>query len=166
MDTITILPAKLRRLKEDRLRQHVAYEKDSAMANVKYHARLLQQYTEALEKAEEATAEKVEKWVEALFLLKRAGFKTRTTTYGLDIVVDVKEKRLADAARVLGHLDETTIDKEVVDGAKRLVRVSISPARYKFVTVRYVRKLKVGDQCRMVTTEVPARVEYALVCDR
>ncbi|QDU20589.1 hypothetical protein [Urbifossiella limnaea] len=166
MDTVTTLPAKLRRLKEARLRQHVASEKDSALANVKYYARLVQQYTDALEKAEEATAEKVEKWAEALFLLKRAGFKARTTTYGLDIAIDIKEKRLADVTRVLGHLDEATMDKEVVDGEKRLVRVSISPARYKFVTVRYVRKLKDGDQCRIVTTEVPARVEFALVCDR
>ncbi|MFO0798334.1 MAG: hypothetical protein U0804_12725 [Gemmataceae bacterium] len=166
MDTIALLPAKLRRLKEARLKQHMAQEKDSALANVKYHAKLLQQYTEALEKAEETTVEKVEKWVEALHLLKRSGFKARTTTYGLDITVNVREKRLVDVARVLGHLDEGTIDKEVVDGEKRLVRVSISPARYKFVTVRYVRKLKDGDQCRIVGTEVPARVEYALVCDR
>ncbi len=165
MDTITILPAKLRRLKEARLKQHVAYEKDSALANVKYHARLLQQYTEVLEKAEESVAEKVERWAEALFLLKRAGFKPQTTTYGLDLIVDVK-KRLADVTRVLGHLDEATMDKDIIDGEKKLVRVSISPARYKFVTVRYVRKLKDGDQCRIVTTEVPARVEFSLVCER
>jgi hypothetical protein len=32
--------------------------------------------------------------------------------------------------------------------------------------VRYVRKLTTEDRCRIVGTEVPARVEYALVCDR
>ncbi|HYH66336.1 MAG TPA: hypothetical protein VD866_16710 [Urbifossiella sp.] len=166
MDTTVTLPASVRRLMEARTRQWADEEKDNARRNLTYHSDAVKATTERLLKAEETAKEKVAKWAEAIAALKSAGFKPRTQTYSLDITLDVREKRLSDVARAVGHLDPNTIDKDIVDAGKKLVRISHSLARYPFVTVRYVRRLTDEDRCRIVATDVPARVELSLVCER
>ncbi len=166
METTVTLPTSVRRLMEVRTRQWADEEKDNAHRNLSYHADAVKAATERLLKADETAQEKVAKWAEAIAALKAAGFKPQTKSYCLDISVEVKEKRLADVARAVGHLDPDTIDKDIVDPGKKLVRISHAVARYPFVTVNYVRKLKADDKCRIVTEEVPARVEHRLVCER
>ena len=166
VDGTVTMPASVRRLMEARTRAFALEERESARRTLDHYATMVREGTERLLKAEETAREKVARWAEALAALKAAGCKPQTKSYSLDITVDVRERRLADVARAVGHLDPDSLDKDIVDAGKKLVRVSHTVARFPFVTVRYVRKLTADDRCRIVGTEVPARVEYALVCDR
>jgi hypothetical protein len=69
-------------------------------------------------------------------------------------------------AKAIGRLDPRTVEKEVADPDKKLVRVTLRAFHFPEVRVSYLRKLKDTDQCRIEAVEVPARVEHRLVCAR
>lgn len=98
--------------------------------------------------------------------LEAAGFKPEYDHWSECLRVDIEQKQLTAVYGVLGRLDGSKAEKDIVDSAKRLVKVTLAPVNHPSVRVSYVTKLpRRGGKCRIVTVRQKARSEKQLVCE-
>jgi uncharacterized protein YjbJ (UPF0337 family) len=159
------LPQALKKVVEARIKERTERARERAVGTIKNYMEYMAEATERLTKAKETTEKEVKEWAETITRLKEAGFKPETDEWSQDIVVNTKEGRLADLARAIGPLNPNSVDKEIHDAEKKLVRVSIYGLHAKNVKVIYIHKLRETDRCKIVTELIPAKVEHKLVCD-
>jgi hypothetical protein len=144
--------------------ERTAQIKRWAMSNIESYAQYLKTETEKLQRAEETAEAEVAEWQESLEKLRAAGFRPKVSKHTLDIVLDTKMSRLTEVAKAIGRLDPKSLDKDIADAKKKLVKVSIRGARFSKVKVVFVRKLLPTDKCQIEEVKVPETVEYRLVC--
>jgi len=100
--------------------------------------------------------------------LKAAGFDPKLSPWFEEITVTTTEKDLIPLARILHSMPES--GRELVNPdapakykESRMIRVSLRPTKYPFVTVEYVTKATPGMACEIQTVVTKER---KLVCKR
>lgn len=147
------------------IKQQTERLKWRATNELNYAQKNLASALEQLQNAEDKAREGVEKLAEALNLLRKAGFKPKVDDYYLKLYVHTTQDRLKEVYKAIGKLDPRTIDKDLLDGAKGLVKVSLYSEKFPMVKVLFKRKLGPKDPCKVVTIDVPAKKEFRLVCN-
>lgn len=104
--------------------------------------------------------------------LAQAGFTAYYGSWSRTLELDVTEDQLPEVYAAVGRLDGSQLSKELVDPAKRIVRITMPCVAHPFLTVSYKKQLpaansKIGKsmKCKIVTVREPARVVKQLVCD-
>lgn len=104
--------------------------------------------------------------------LAQAGFTATYGSWSRTLELDVTEDQLPEVYAAVGRLDGSQLSKELVDPAKRIVRITMPCVAHPFLTVSYKKQLptansKIGKslKCKIVTVREPARVVKQLVCD-
>lgn len=159
------IPASIRKLADARFKQVEEENRSSAIRSIRYHVESATEATDRLTKVKETTSVEVQEWAEVQAKLKDAGFKFETEKWNLHLKVTTTERKLVELARAIGPLDPNTVEKELFDAEKKLVKVLIRGLKYPKVKVIYIHKLRETDRCKIVTELVPAKVEHKLVCD-
>lgn len=164
MSTITFT-GRFRRLAEQKLRERKDSIESWARDNIKSYGECLAQESKKLVEAGDTARKEVEQFVEALAALKQAGFKVQNP-YGTELRVRTKKQHLTRLYRAIGRLDGSRTTKCIKDPAKGVVTVSLPAVRYPCVLVSFDHKLAESDKCRIEAHEVPAKVDYRLVCGK
>jgi hypothetical protein len=99
---------------------------------------------------------------ELLAALKAAGFEPHLSTYTGTVTLETTQDKLTDVYRVTGRLKKEY--SNLADPRKKLVEVTLTGVKHDFLQVRYTRKLKPTDPCRVVKSRVKAKTEYSLEC--
>jgi hypothetical protein len=98
--------------------------------------------------------------------LEAAGFQARIESWTDSLKVSIEKDQLTAIYGVVGRFDGKNAIKDIENSSKRLVRVTLTPVKYPFVSVSYITKLpKRGAKCRIETVKVKARTEKRLICE-
>jgi hypothetical protein len=159
------IPHAIKKLADARFKERVEQERNSALGCIRTYTEYLSEAATKLSKANETVSVEIQVWAETQAKLKAAGFKVETDRWNLNLVVKTSERKLAELARAIGPLDPNTVDKDLFDAEKKLVRVAIQGLKCPRVKVIYIHKLKDTDRCKIVEELIPAKIEHKLVCD-
>lgn len=108
-------------------------------------------------------ADKLRPKYELMARLKEAGFEPNYDRWDDQVTLEVKQADLTRVYRVVGRLKKEW--HHLRDGRKKQVAVTLSAVNHPFLYVKYLRKLKENDTCKVVKTRARTSTSYQLVCE-